>query len=154
MFDLTESDLQQNILDCGSGPASFNAEMTQLGHTVISCDPIYQFSTEQIQQQIDETYDVIVTKVKATQENFVWTNFRSPEDMAHSRMTSMQKFFSSSLCASGLIFLSTESFLRGEEDWRECHIHSLSSKASSKFDRSIGAALFGLPCKSLMMGLC
>ncbi|GAP95170.1 hypothetical protein [Leptolyngbya sp. NIES-2104] len=92
MFDLTEADLQRKILDCGSGPASFNFEMTQLGHSVISCDPIYQFSTEQIQQRIDETYDVLLTKVEATRENFVWTNFRSPEDMAQSRMASMKKF--------------------------------------------------------------
>lgn len=92
MFDLIEADLQAKILDCGSGPASFNAEMTELGHAVISCDPIYQFSTEQIQQRIDETYNIILTKVEATRENFVWTNFRSPEDMAQSRMTSMQQF--------------------------------------------------------------
>lgn len=92
MFDLTESDLQSKILDCGSGPASFNVEMTQLGQSVTSCDPIYQFSTEQIQQRINQTYDVILTKVEATQDNFVWTNFRSPEEMGQSRMNSMQKF--------------------------------------------------------------
>ncbi|MBW4439746.1 MAG: SAM-dependent methyltransferase [Plectolyngbya sp. WJT66-NPBG17] len=92
MFDLTEADLQSKILDCGSGPASFNAEMTQLKHSVISCDPIYQFSTEQIQQRISETYEVILSKVEATRENFVWSNFRSPEEMGQSRMASMQKF--------------------------------------------------------------
>ncbi len=92
MFDLTEADLQGRILDCGSGPASFNAEMTEQGASVISCDPIYQFSTEQIRQRIDETYEIILTKVEATRENFVWKTFRSPEDMARSRMTSMQKF--------------------------------------------------------------
>jgi len=92
MFDLTEADLQGKILDCGSGPASFNAEMTELGHSVISCDPIYRFSTEQIQQRIDETYKMIVTKVEATRENFVWTNFRSPEDLAQCRLDSMQRF--------------------------------------------------------------
>ncbi|MBE9009884.1 SAM-dependent methyltransferase [Pseudanabaenaceae cyanobacterium LEGE 13415] len=92
MFDLTESDLLKKILDCGGGPASFNAEMTQLGHSVTSCDPIYQFSTEQIQERIDQTCDVILAKVEATRENFIWTHFRSPEEMAQSRMISMQKF--------------------------------------------------------------
>ncbi|HTL88852.1 MAG TPA: SAM-dependent methyltransferase [Leptolyngbya sp.] len=92
MFDLTEADLQKQILDCGGGPASFNAEMTQLKHSVVSCDPIYQFSTEQIQQRIDQTYEVVLAKVEATRDNFVWTTFRSPEEMGRSRMISMQQF--------------------------------------------------------------
>ncbi|MBD1841985.1 SAM-dependent methyltransferase [Cyanobacteria bacterium FACHB-63] len=92
MFDLTEADLQGKILDCGSGPASFNAEMTALGYSIISCDPIYQFSAEQIQQRIDETYETILDKVEATRENFIWTTFRSPQEMAQSRMASMQRF--------------------------------------------------------------
>lgn len=92
MFDLTEADLQGKILDCGSGPASFNAEMTALGYSVISCDPIYQFSTEQIQQRIDETYEIVLDKVEATRENFIWTIFRSPQEMAQSRLNTMQHF--------------------------------------------------------------
>ena len=48
MFDLTNVDLETQILGCGDGPASFNAEMKALGHTVVSVDPIYQFSADQI----------------------------------------------------------------------------------------------------------
>ncbi|MBD1825586.1 SAM-dependent methyltransferase [Cyanobacteria bacterium FACHB-DQ100] len=92
MFDLTEADLQDKILDCGSGPASFNAEMTALGYSVTSCDPIYQFSAEQIQQRIDETYETILGKVQATREKFIWTTFRSPQEMVQTRMTSMRHF--------------------------------------------------------------
>lgn len=92
MFDLTEADLQGRILDCGSGPASFNAEMTKLGHSVISCDPIYQFSTKQIQQRINETYEIVLSKVEATRENFIWKIFRSPEEAAQCRMTAMRNF--------------------------------------------------------------
>lgn len=92
MFDLSETDLQSNILDCGGGPASFNAELTQQGHSVISCDPIYQFSVAEIQQRIDETYDVVLSKVEATRDNFIWKTFRSPKEMGQSRMNSMQNF--------------------------------------------------------------
>lgn len=48
MFNLLETDLNTKILGCGDGPASFNSEMTGLGYSVVSIDPIYQFSTEQI----------------------------------------------------------------------------------------------------------
>lgn len=92
MFALSETDLQGKILDCGGGPASFNAEMTQQGRSVISCDPIYQFSTSEIQQRIDATYEVVLSKVEATKDNFVWQHFRSPEEMGESRMASMQDF--------------------------------------------------------------
>jgi hypothetical protein len=46
MFGLSERDLAGRILGCGDGPACFNAEATDKGYTVISCDPIYAFSTE------------------------------------------------------------------------------------------------------------
>jgi hypothetical protein len=48
MFDLSDADLNKRILGCGDGPASFNAEMTELGYTVVSIDPVYQFSAPEI----------------------------------------------------------------------------------------------------------
>jgi hypothetical protein len=50
MFALSDADLNQKILGCGDGPASFNAQMTELGYSVVSIDPVYQFSAEQICQ--------------------------------------------------------------------------------------------------------
>jgi hypothetical protein len=52
MFGLTEADLSGCILGCGDGPASFNAEASQRGYSVVSCDPIYRFSAAQIEQRI------------------------------------------------------------------------------------------------------
>ena len=49
MFSLTDADLNSNILGCGDGPASFNAEMTKQNHSVVSIDPVYEFSSDQIQ---------------------------------------------------------------------------------------------------------
>ena len=48
MFDLTEDELGLSILSCGDGPASFNCRMYAQGRRVVSCDPIYQFSAEQL----------------------------------------------------------------------------------------------------------
>ena len=92
MFDLTDADLQSKILDCGGGPASFNAEMTQKNHSVVSCDPLYQFSVDEISQRIDQTYPIVIQTTEANRDNFIWTTIPSPEKLGQIRMTSMQCF--------------------------------------------------------------
>lgn len=92
MFNLTADALNQRILDCAGGPASFNAEMTHQGYSVISCDPIYQFSAEKIAQRIQETYQTVIEKAKATREYFVWQDIESPEKLGQIRMWAMQQF--------------------------------------------------------------
>ncbi|HIK15267.1 MAG TPA: SAM-dependent methyltransferase [Leptolyngbyaceae cyanobacterium M33_DOE_097] len=92
MFQLTPNDLHKKILDCGGGPASFNAEMTQLGHSVISCDPLYQFTANEIRDRIAATYDVILAGVKANLDNYVWREIDSPEALGRIRMAAMQDF--------------------------------------------------------------
>ena len=57
MFTLSDGDLDLRILGCGDGPASFNAEATRGGATVVSCDPIYQWEADHIRERIAATYD-------------------------------------------------------------------------------------------------
>jgi hypothetical protein len=92
MFNLTPDDFHLTILDCAGGPASFNAEMTRQGYKVISCDPIYQFTASEIDQRIQETYQKIIDGVQATQENYVWQDIQSPEQLCQIRMAAMQQF--------------------------------------------------------------
>ncbi len=92
MFKLTASDLQLKILDCASGPASFNVEMTDQGYQVISCDPIYQFTAEEIAQRIQNTYPTVINGVRANFEQYIWTNIKSPEELGKVRIAAMEKF--------------------------------------------------------------
>jgi SAM-dependent methyltransferase len=92
MFNLSDRDRQKNILDCGAGPASFCAEMTQQGARVIACDPIYQFSAEAIAQRIRDVYPVILTGVEAHLASYVWTEIPSPQVLGDIRMAAMDKF--------------------------------------------------------------
>ena len=92
MFDLVETDFQGKILDCAAGPASFNARMTQQGYKVISCDPVYQFSVSEIARIIEETYPVIINGVAANQDNYVWQDIQSPEQLGQVRMAAMHEF--------------------------------------------------------------
>jgi SAM-dependent methyltransferase len=92
MFALSDADLQRRILDCGGGPASFNAEMTAQGYAVQSCDPIYQFSAEQIAQRVTETRPLILEKVRAYQQNYVWTVIPNPDALGEIRLATMRQF--------------------------------------------------------------
>ena len=92
MFDLTPEELRLTILDCAGGPASFNAEMTAQGYKVICCDPIYQFTANEIKNRIQDTYQIVIDGVKAIQEYYVWQNIQSPEQMGEIRMAAMHKF--------------------------------------------------------------
>jgi hypothetical protein len=92
MFNLTSADLNRRILDCGGGPASFNAEMTCQGYSVISCDPIYQFNAAEISQRIQEIYPRIINGVTANRDSYVWDAIASPDQLGEVRMAAMSQF--------------------------------------------------------------
>ena len=92
MFALSEEDLTKTILGCADGPASFNAEMTADGNAVISVDPIYEFSSDQIRQRFEQTVDEIIDQVKATPDNWTWKHHRDVDDLRRNRERAIDVF--------------------------------------------------------------
>ncbi|MDI9257907.1 hypothetical protein [Flavobacterium sedimenticola] len=92
MFDLSNDDLNHKIISFGDGPASFNYEMTKLGKSVTSLDPIYQFVKDEIQQRIAETKDTILEQIHNNRDKFLWTTIKSIPDLEHIRMEAMNAF--------------------------------------------------------------
>jgi hypothetical protein len=92
MFALSDDDLASRIVGCGDGPASFNAEATRRGFTVVSCDPIYRYDVEQIRSRIAATYDVIMEQTRQSVDEFVWTSIRSIQELGDVRMAAMNEF--------------------------------------------------------------
>jgi hypothetical protein len=92
MFELSNGDLDRKILGCADGPASFNAEMFKQGRRVVSCDPLYQFSTDQIRARIDATYEHVISQTKLNQEKFNWDRISSPEELGRVRLKAMHEF--------------------------------------------------------------
>ncbi|MBD2680867.1 MULTISPECIES: SAM-dependent methyltransferase [Nostoc] len=92
IFNLTNADLNKRIIGVGDGPASFNAEMARQGKSVVSIDPLYQFSGDQILQKFNEVVDNIINQVKATPNDWVWSYHKSPEDLRHNRVKVIQEF--------------------------------------------------------------
>ncbi|WP_310482656.1 SAM-dependent methyltransferase [Chamaesiphon sp. VAR_48_metabat_403] len=92
MFDLSDADLNRQILGCGDGPASFNAEMTERGKSVTSIDPIYQFTAAQIEQRVRDTYSTIISQVSENSSRYTWNYFANPEELGCARMDAMNEF--------------------------------------------------------------
>jgi hypothetical protein len=92
MFALTQTDLQCKILDCAAGPSSFNAEMRQHGHRVISVDPIYAFSPGEIRSRVEAVRNTMIDQVRGIPDQFVWNYIRSPEHLMEVRMKAMALF--------------------------------------------------------------
>jgi len=93
MFALTESDLATTIIDAGAGPASFNAELTKKGGTVISTDEIFELSEDELKTRVDDLFAEMLEKVKANKERFVWEQVKNPDELANTRKKELQKFF-------------------------------------------------------------
>jgi methyltransferase family protein len=92
MFALTDADLELKIVGCGDGPASFNAEATRLGATVVSCDPIYRYDVAQLRQRIASTYDQILEQTRRNTGEFVWSTIHSVDELGKVRMAAMNEF--------------------------------------------------------------
>lgn len=55
----------------GGGPAGFNAGLTARGGRVVSVDPIYQFSREDIAARIEATHPVVLEQARRNAAEFV-----------------------------------------------------------------------------------
>lgn len=91
-FKLSDDDLNKNILSVADGPSSFNAEMTMKGKKCISFDPIYEFNAEKIQGRIDETCEIIKNEVISNKDNFIWNEYKNPDELIEIRMKAMRLF--------------------------------------------------------------
>ena len=92
MFNLTDKDLQEQILGCSDGPSSFNCEMKLLGNPITSIDPLYRFSPEDIQEKVENTYSKMLPELKKQSKLFIWDYYQSPEKLVDARISSMNVF--------------------------------------------------------------
>jgi hypothetical protein len=92
MFALSDQDLTRNILGIGDGPASFNTEMTAMGRSVTSIDPVYQFTTDQIEARVRATYDTILDQVKANLDRYNWSTMGDADRLGQLRLEAMNQF--------------------------------------------------------------
>jgi len=92
MFNLSKSDLDKRIIGVGDGPASFNAEMNEMGKKVVSVDPIYFFSSKDIARKFDKVFDNIIDQVRNTPGDWTWTYHMSPDHLRQHRKEALDRF--------------------------------------------------------------
>ena len=92
LFNLTDPDINHRIISVADGPASFNSEMTALGKTVVSVDPLYAFSAQQIESQFYAVVDNIINQIRATPEDWVWSYHRDVDALRESRAGALERF--------------------------------------------------------------
>jgi len=92
MFAISDADLAGRILGCGDGPASFNTRATGAGASVVSCDPIYRWSADEIRERIDQTYEQVLEQARLNCHEFVWETISSVDVLGRVRMTAMREF--------------------------------------------------------------
>jgi len=92
MFNLNQSDLKKSIISFGDGPASFNKEMTELKRNVVSIDPIYQFTRDELLHRFNKTRDLVIEQTKRNIDHYNWTYIKSVHELEKARMTAMMDF--------------------------------------------------------------
>jgi hypothetical protein len=94
MFSLSREDLGQRIVGCGDGPAAFNARLTRRGGRVLSVDPLYCFSADDVHRRIRETYADVMTQTRENRHEFIWKSIASVEELGRIRLAAMEEFLS------------------------------------------------------------
>lgn len=92
MFALSNADLAGRIIGCGDGPASFNSEATLAGSQVVSVDPIYCFTRDELARRIEETRRQVIDQARRNRDQFVWSSIGSIEELEAVRMAAMRGF--------------------------------------------------------------
>jgi hypothetical protein len=94
MFSLSNEDLKLKIISCADGPASFNHHMNKMGKKVISVDPIYQFTKNDIKLRINETFKTVIEQTEKNKSEFVWKKIKTIDELAEIRKKTMDLFLS------------------------------------------------------------
>jgi hypothetical protein len=92
MFDLSRHDLNNKILGVGDGPASFNCTMNEMGHNILSVDPLYIFGASEIKNRFEKVIENIITQVQQSQDEWVWEFHSSPEELKNHRREVIKNF--------------------------------------------------------------
>jgi hypothetical protein len=92
---------------------------------VISCDPIYAFSKQQIARRVEETYGPILDQLRQNVQNYVWSDFHDPDALGQHRLATMRAFLADfdAGCAAGRYLpdaLPALSFADGRFDLALC----------------------------------
>lgn len=98
MFALSDADLRLSILGCSDGPASFNAELSAAGGSVVSVDPLYALRPADIETRVEVARDLVMQDTYASLDDYRWDVIPSPEELESRRLRAVQDFLADYEC--------------------------------------------------------
>jgi len=60
--------------------------------TVVSFDPLYQFSADDIRARISETYAEVMEQMQKNKHEYTWTTIKSLDELGRLRQAAMEEF--------------------------------------------------------------
>ncbi|MGF1625795.1 MAG: class I SAM-dependent methyltransferase [Alphaproteobacteria bacterium] len=91
-LDLADVRPQARVLDCGGGPSSFTAEWAEAGRPVAAVDPLYVLDRTEIRAGFEAAVEPMRHGLEAARDRFVWSYYRSPEQVIALRRTALERF--------------------------------------------------------------
>ena len=92
MFLLSDNDMKKKIAGFGDGPASFNFQAKNMGASVVSFDPIYQFTKEQLKNRLNAVRDTVIRQMIENKDNYKWDKIKDIKQLEEIRMSAMKLF--------------------------------------------------------------
>lgn len=92
MFELSEKDLNKNIVGVSDGVSSFNTEMNDAGRKVLSIDPIYEQSGEFIQNAFNNSIENVIEQLGSTSQDYTWSYYKNLDVYRDIRTSTIKRF--------------------------------------------------------------
>ena len=92
-LDLGDVPAEARVLDCGGGPSSFTAEWVHAGRAAVAVDPIYVLDGHEIRAGFDAAVEPMRRGMEAARDRFVWSWYRSLDQVMTLRRTALERFF-------------------------------------------------------------
>lgn len=92
MFELSEQDLEKNIVGVSDGVSSFNTEMNAAGKRVLSIDPIYEESGEFIQSAFNNSIENVIQQLGSTSGDYIWSYYKNLDVYRDIRTATIKRF--------------------------------------------------------------
>ncbi|MCC2599915.1 hypothetical protein [Sphingobacterium sp. FBM7-1] len=88
IFNLDDEDLHKSIISFADGTSSANSELTNMGHKIISVDPVYQFTRNDLDYRLNE----VISRAKMYQQELPSHEKQNAAAIADSRAAATRTF--------------------------------------------------------------
>ncbi|RUQ89210.1 class I SAM-dependent methyltransferase [Legionella septentrionalis] len=93
MFNLTAADFNSRILEYGCGPSAINAELHEVTHHIISCDPLFTLDKATLSTKASLIFEDVISKISMEKEKFDFSRYGDLQGLIRKRRQGMQEFF-------------------------------------------------------------